>query len=61
MLELYFSDDKHSNSRSSIKSSSARGVDKPCKDSSYWPPEARHETVDCKQFVFIFIMCIYIY
>ncbi|KAG8258179.1 hypothetical protein J6590_035330 [Homalodisca vitripennis] len=36
-------EDKHSNSRSNLKSSSARGLDKPCRDSSYWPNEA----VDC--------------
>uniref|UniRef100_A0A1B6L413 WW domain-containing protein n=1 Tax=Graphocephala atropunctata TaxID=36148 RepID=A0A1B6L413_9HEMI len=40
-------EDKHSNSRSNLKSSSARGLDKPCRDSSYWPNEARHEAGDC--------------
>ncbi|XP_054274260.1 WW domain-containing adapter protein with coiled-coil homolog isoform X2 [Macrosteles quadrilineatus] len=32
-------EDKHSNSRSGLKSTSTRGLDKPCRDPNYWPSE----------------------
>lgn len=41
-------EEKHSNSRSGGVKGSVRALEKPCRDSVYWPPVSRtHDTTDC--------------